>query len=86
MPKLTVCALGFTETARSRIVAAGGECITFDQLALRAPTGSNTVLIRGPTSRKALAHFGHRIAAEGCCGGLLVVGPRPRCHNFGHCS
>lgn len=60
VPKLTVCALAFTETARQRIVAAGGECLTFDQLALRSPKGSNTVLIRGPTSRKALAHFGHR--------------------------
>jgi large subunit ribosomal protein L18e len=59
VPKLTVCALSFTENARKRILAAGGECLTFDQLALRAPTGSNTVLLRGPKSRKALAHFGH---------------------------
>jgi len=59
VPKLTVCALAFTESARARILAAGGECLTFDQLALRSPTGSNTVLLRGPKSRKALAHFGH---------------------------
>lgn len=59
-PKLSVCALSFTENARKRIIAAGGECITFDQLALRAPTGSNTVLLRGPESREALAHFGKR--------------------------
>lgn len=58
-PKLTVCALAVTESARKRILAAGGEIITFDQLALRSPTGSNTVLLRGPKSRKALAHFGH---------------------------
>jgi large subunit ribosomal protein L18e len=58
-PKLSVCALSFTEGARKRILAAGGECLTFDQLALRAPKGSNTVLLRGPKSRKALAHFGH---------------------------
>lgn len=58
-PKMSVCALAFTETARKRIVAAGGECITLDQLALRAPKGSNTVLLRGPKSRSALAHFGH---------------------------
>mmetsp|Transcript_10414 Transcript_10414/g.14722 ORF Transcript_10414/g.14722 Transcript_10414/m.14722 type:complete len:193 (+) Transcript_10414:203-781(+) len=58
-PKLSVCALAFTESARKRIVAAGGECITFDQLALRAPKGTNTVLLRGPKSRAALAHFGH---------------------------
>ena len=59
-PKLSVCALSFTENARKRIVSGGGECITFDQLALRAPKGSNTILLRGPKSRKALAHFGHR--------------------------
>ena len=57
--KLSVCALAFTETARKRITAAGGECITLDQLALRAPKGANTILLRGPKSRKALAHFGH---------------------------
>merc|ERR1712166_229180 len=48
MGKLKVCALRFTSTARARTLAAGGECITFDQLALRCPTGTNTVLIRGP--------------------------------------
>lgn len=59
VPKLRVCALRFTETARARIVKAGGECITFDQLALQAPTGSNTVLLRGPrNSREAVKHFG----------------------------
>ena len=30
MPKLTVCALKFTETARARIVKAGGKCLTLD--------------------------------------------------------
>ena len=39
VPALKVCALRFTETARARILKAGGECITLDQLALRAPTG-----------------------------------------------
>mmetsp|Transcript_22789 Transcript_22789/g.33340 ORF Transcript_22789/g.33340 Transcript_22789/m.33340 type:complete len:193 (+) Transcript_22789:127-705(+) len=58
-PKMSVCALGFTANARKRILAAGGECLTFDQLALRAPKGTNTVLLRGPKSRSALAHFGH---------------------------
>ena len=57
--KMTVCALSFTENARNRIVAAGGECLTFDQLALRAPKGANTVLLRGPKDREALSHFGH---------------------------
>lgn len=39
LPKLTVCALRFTESARKRILAAGGSCLTFDQLAQKAPTG-----------------------------------------------
>ena len=46
IPKLTVCALKFTEGARAKIVKAGGECITFDELALRAPKGQNTVILR----------------------------------------
>merc|ERR1712065_83354 len=59
VPKLTVCALRFTEAARKRIVAAGGECLTFDQLALRSPLGKNTVLLQGPRkSREAVKHFG----------------------------
>ena len=35
--KLRLCALRVTEAARKRILAAGGEIITFDQLALQAP-------------------------------------------------
>jgi large subunit ribosomal protein L18e len=59
VPKITVAALRFTKAARDRIVAAGGEALTLDQLALRAPTGSNTVLLRGvKTSREAYKHFG----------------------------
>ena len=59
VPKMTICALRSTATARARIEKAGGECITFDQLALRAPTGSNTILLRGPkNSREAVKHFG----------------------------
>jgi large subunit ribosomal protein L18e len=59
VPKLTVAALRFTATARKRIELAGGECLTIDQLALRAPTGSNTLLVRGPKShREAVKHFG----------------------------
>lgn len=45
VPALKVVALKFTETARARIEKAGGECLTFDQLALRAPLGQNTVCI-----------------------------------------
>jgi len=59
IPKLTLCALRFTASVRARIVAAGGECLTFDQLALRSPTGSNTILLRGPrNAREAFKHFG----------------------------
>lgn len=36
-----------TAKARARILKAGGEIITFDQLALRAPTGKKTVLMQG---------------------------------------
>lgn len=58
-PKVTVAALRFTATARARIIAAGGEAITLDQLALRAPTGSNTLILRGPkNAREAFKHFG----------------------------
>ena len=56
---MTICALRFTSTARARIEKAGGECLTFDQLAMRAPTGSNVILLRGPKShREAVKHFG----------------------------
>ncbi|KAK8573526.1 hypothetical protein V6N13_009616 [Hibiscus sabdariffa] len=59
VPALKVTALRFTETARARIEKAGGECLTFDQLALRAPLVQNTVLLRGPkNSREAVKHFG----------------------------
>nr|XP_016487819.1 PREDICTED: 60S ribosomal protein L18-2-like [Nicotiana tabacum] len=59
VPTLKVCALRFTKTARARIEKAGGECLTFDQLALRAPLGQNTLLLKGPkNAREAVTHFG----------------------------
>ena len=59
VPKMTVCALRFAEGARQRILAAGGDCLTFDQLATRSPRGKNTVLIQGSrTARVACKHFG----------------------------
>lgn len=59
VPSLTIAALRFSEAARARIIKAGGEPITFDQLALRAPKGENTLLIQGPRkSREAEKHFG----------------------------
>ncbi|RJE20195.1 60S ribosomal protein L18 [Aspergillus sclerotialis] len=59
IPKLSVAALRFTTTARARIEKAGGEALTLDQLALRAPTGANTLLLRGPkNARESVKHFG----------------------------
>ncbi|KRX19247.1 C-1-tetrahydrofolate synthase, cytoplasmic [Trichinella nelsoni] len=59
VPKLEVCALHVTEQARARILKAGGKILTFDQLALRAPKGENTVLVQGPRkAREAEKHFG----------------------------
>lgn len=59
VPKMTVCALRFTRTARARIIKAGGRCLTLDQLALLAPTGRHTMFLRGPTKcREAYRHFG----------------------------
>mmetsp|Transcript_34951 Transcript_34951/g.110397 ORF Transcript_34951/g.110397 Transcript_34951/m.110397 type:complete len:120 (-) Transcript_34951:163-522(-) len=59
VPKLKICCLRVTETARARIIKAGGEIITFDQLALQRPTGTDTVLLRGKkNAREAVKHFG----------------------------
>ena len=56
---IKVCALRFTETARARIEKAGGECMTFDQLALKAPKGNGVLLLRGGTKRRtAEKYFG----------------------------
>ncbi|KAF2152608.1 phosphoribosylaminoimidazole carboxylase [Myriangium duriaei CBS 260.36] len=70
VPKLSIAALRFTATARARITKAGGECLTLDQLATRAPTGANTLLLRGPkNAREAVKHFGfgphkHKVTAD----------------------
>lgn len=54
-----MCALHVTEKARARILKAGGEILTFDQLATRAPTGCRTVLMQGRrNAREAVRHFG----------------------------
>ncbi|KAM0752561.1 60S ribosomal protein L18 [Meredithblackwellia eburnea MCA 4105] len=59
VPKVSIAALRFTRTARARIEAAGGEAITLDQLALRKPTGRDTLLLRGAkNAREAVRHFG----------------------------
>jgi large subunit ribosomal protein L18e len=70
VPKLSIAALRFTQAAKERILKAGGEVLTLDQLALRAPTGSNTILLRGKrTTREAVKHFGmgeYRVSACVC--------------------
>jgi large subunit ribosomal protein L18e len=59
VPKISVCALKFSESARARIVAAGGTCLTFDQLALQRPSGDKCLLLEGDRSRReAVKHFG----------------------------
>lgn len=59
VPKMTVCALHVTRTARQRILHAGGKVITFDQLALKSPTGKRCLLLQGRrTAREACRHFG----------------------------
>jgi len=76
VPKLTVCALRFSKTARARITKAGGQCLTFDQLALKRPTGANTVLIRGrKNARVAVKFFGKP--------GVPGSKTRPRIASFG---
>lgn len=42
-----ICALRFTDGARRRILKAGGQVMTFDQLALASPKGHGTVLLSG---------------------------------------
>ncbi|OCK78160.1 60S ribosomal protein-like protein L18 [Lepidopterella palustris CBS 459.81] len=59
LPKLSIAALKFTASARARILKAGGEALTLDELALRSPTGANTLLLRGPkNAREAVKHMG----------------------------
>nr|CAL69065.1 TPA: putative 60S ribosomal protein L18 [Spadella cephaloptera] len=59
VPKLTIAALHVTARARERILKAGGEVLTFDQLALKAPKGQNTVLMQARRkARTANRYFG----------------------------
>ena len=59
VPKMSVAALRFTRRARERILAAGGQCLTLDQLALQRPKGQNTIPLRGPKkARKSFRYFG----------------------------
>ena len=82
VPKLSVAALRFTATARARIVKAGGECLTVDEMAMRFPTGSNTLLLRGPkNAREAVKHFGfgphsHKVSCLLRWGRVIWAGTR----------
>ena len=58
VPKIKVCALRVSETARERILSAGGKIYTFDELFLENPTGKNTLLLRPNRNREANKHFG----------------------------
>lgn len=59
VPKMTVCAMHFTETARARIEKVGGKCMSFDQLLLENPTGKGCLLIQGSRkARKEYKYFG----------------------------
>ena len=56
---IRVCALRFSKSARQSIEGAKGQCLTFDQLAQVAPTGKNTLLMRGRRAgRESVKHFG----------------------------
>lgn len=44
IPKMNVAALHFTETARARIIKAGGSCQTIDELIMKSPTGTSLSL------------------------------------------
>merc|ERR1719252_403541 len=77
VPKMRVCALKFTETARARIVKAGGECLTFDQLALQAPLGQGTVLLRSPQKARTAQKY------MGKAPGVPNSDPRPRIRSTG---
>ncbi|XP_042329723.1 60S ribosomal protein L18 [Sceloporus undulatus] len=59
VPCAPVCALRVTKGARTRILKAGGQIMTFDQLAMAAPKGQGTVLLSGPRkAREVYRHFG----------------------------
>jgi len=59
LPKINVAALHVTDTARARILKAGGQIFTLDQLALKHPKGDNTLLLRAVRhTRKAAKHYG----------------------------
>jgi len=52
IPKLSLCALRISSSAKERILKAGGKVFTFDQFAVKFPTGKNSLLLRGSKAKK----------------------------------
>ena len=77
LPRLRICALRFSKMAARRVAAAGGECLTFDQLAGESPTGRDTVLLRGRKSRREVVK---RYGAPGTPGSHT----KPKCATRGN--
>lgn len=50
IPSLNVAALHFTESARARIIKAGGSCQTIDELILKSPTGTLSLFVFSQSS------------------------------------
>ena len=74
---LKVCALKVTATARARILKAGGEILTFDQLALRSPTGCVALAsILLPLRKTALSRCACVCLAYFSTGTVLLRGPK----------
>lgn len=49
--KLNVCALAFSESARKKIIAAGGKVMTIDELEAQNPKGSGIRILKGAQLR-----------------------------------
>ncbi|ABW98117.1 rpl18 (nucleomorph) [Hemiselmis andersenii] len=47
VPKISLCALRISSSAKERILNSGGNVFTFDQFAVNFPTGKNSLLLRG---------------------------------------
>lgn len=48
LPKLSICALKISLSAKKRILEAGGNVYTLDSFAMKNPSGKNSILLRGP--------------------------------------
>ena len=54
---ITVCALRFTDKAHAKVISAGGQCLTFDQLAVLAPKGFGCNLLRGHNTTQSKTKY-----------------------------